>query len=170
LKPREEQAQVVVLAASRPHTWPAALRGLDLRPLLNLRSVPDRTMVIHGGRGLRQEVAVVRCGRFAGPRLGGRVAAGGSECVTWTEERAAHLDGRLVLQVDGNAAVVMTLAGARCGGPFGPEAFRSGDLEFRVQATFRASAPGFTWLNRVAAVGVARVGQRDRFYEIFEVR
>jgi hypothetical protein len=110
--------------------------------------------VPHGTR----VVVPISGGRFEGPRLRGRILAGGVDSTLLRPDGALELDARATLETDDGALVYLTYAGIRHGRPEVIEALARGEAVdpsryyFRVTPRFETSHPRYGFLNLLLAV------------------
>ena len=124
----------------------------------------------------RRRIIGITGGKFAGPRLSGRVLPGGADWQVIRADGVAYLDARYTLETGDGALIYVNNKGYR----HGPQDVigrlaRGEDVDpalYYMRATpwFETSAPQYAWLNRT--VCVARGARRPAAVEleIFEVR
>jgi hypothetical protein len=114
-------------------------------------------------------------GSFEGPRLRGKVLAGGMDQKLHRADGAMIPNVRLVLQCDDGALIYMTYSGIRHGPPgvmariARGEAVEPSEYYLRSTPTFETAAEPYAWLNRILAVGVGRRLADHAAYDIFEI-
>src|SRR5438445_5551759 len=108
-------------------------------PPQRLGAVPHGTRII----------APISSGTFEGPRLRGKVLAGGADWTTLRSDGVLELDLRITLETDDGALVHMTF--------FGMRDDVAGRGYFRTTPRFETAAPRYAFLNRVITVGAGRI-------------
>jgi len=126
-------------------------------------------------RGLRRIIPITG-GSVAGPRLNGRVLAGGADWQVVRADGVLELEARYTLESDNGVRIMITNRALRHGPPEVIERLTRGEsvdpalYYFRTVPQFEApTASAYAWLNRAIFVGVAE-RQSDaavvRFFEI----
>ncbi|HJZ70700.1 MAG TPA: DUF3237 domain-containing protein [Vicinamibacterales bacterium] len=101
-------------------------------------------------------------GSFEGERLRGRVLPGGDDWTVKRPDGVVELDLRVTLQTDDGAYIHMTFEGIRDDGATpGPY--------FRTVPRFETAEPKYAFLNRLLAVGAARIGADGPVHVIEEL-
>jgi hypothetical protein len=109
--------------------------------------------------GHRRTVAI-QGGRVAGPRLQGRILAGGTDWQILRPDGTADLDARYTIQTDQGALIYVVNRAVRHGPPeilqriSRGEPVEPGSYYFRSVATFETSSAECDWLTRAIIVGV----------------
>jgi len=148
--------------ASRSIPLAATELPMRTRPLISLRLSTAPTEVLGPGPlGLRV-VYPIRGGTFEGERLRGTVLPGGNDWTVQRPDGVLELDLRATLETDDQALIYLTFAGLRDdqapGGPY-----------FRTTPRFETAAPRYLFLNRLLAVGTARLERDGPVHVIEEV-
>jgi hypothetical protein len=122
-----------------------------------------------------RHIDMLGAGSFEGPRLKGKVLAGGMDQKLLRADGAMVPNVRLVLRCDDGALIYMTYSGIR----HGPgevmariargEAVAPSDYYLRNTPSFETAAEPYDWLNRIVAVGVGRRLPDHAAYDIFEI-
>ena len=105
---------------------------------------------------------VIKAGRFAGPRLNGRILDGGGDWMLVGDGGLAQLDVRKVLETDDGALIDLRYTGLYRFCPAVTARLAAGaetafgETQFQVQATFQTGDPRYDWLNTTLAAGEAR--------------
>jgi len=122
---------------------------------VNIAAAPRRELgtVPHGIRS----VVPVTGGDFAGPRLRGKVLAGGDDWLLLRPDGVLELDLRITLETDDHALIYMTFQGLRHGS------------YFRTLPRFETSAEPYAFLNRIMCVGVGEARPDGAVHRIDEV-
>ncbi|WP_138444172.1 DUF3237 domain-containing protein [Sinomonas susongensis] len=98
-------------------------------------------------------------GTAAGPRLTGRVLAGGADFQTLHSRELTELEARYALETEDGAVISVDNAALRSGSPeamgrlIRGEAVDPAEIYFRCAVRLRASAPAWDWVNRTLFVG-----------------
>ena len=148
---------------------------MQLRPLMTVTLAVDPAQrlgsVPHGTRSI---VPVIG-GTFEGPRLRGKVLAGGADWLLLRSDDVLELDLRITLETDDHALIYMTFQGLRHGPPEVFAAIGRGEVVdptsyyFRTLPRFETSAERYAFLNRVVAVGVGETRPGVALHRIDEV-
>ena len=143
---------------------------MNLRPLFTLQL---EVGPIQKPAGL--VIGVVSGGSFEGPRLKGRVLAGGSDWQRVQPDGSLRLDCRLVLETTQGELIAMTYSGVRAGPAEVLAKLASGapvpadEYYLRVQPAFATSSSRHAWLNTIVAVGEGARLPHGPVYSLFEV-
>lgn len=99
-------------------------------------------------------------GEFAGPRLKGKVMAGGTDFATLRGDGVIEVEVRGLLQTDDGAVIDIAYKGLIDAGPDAYAGFLAGSLpaELAVRAAPRLTAahPAYQWLNRRQFYSIGR--------------
>ena len=115
-------------------------------------------------------------GSFAGPRLQGRVLAGGADWQLIRADGTAHLDARYTLETTDGALIYVCNQGYRHGPKDVIERLARGeDIDpslyyMRTTPWFETSAPAYAWLNRAVCVGTGARRAQAVELEFYEVK
>jgi hypothetical protein len=148
---------------------------MDFRLLMTLQvavGVPQRIGAVpHGTR----VTAPVTDGRFEGPRLRGKVLAGGGDWTLLRGDGVLELDLRLALETDDGALIHMTSFGLRHGPPEVMAAIARRETVdpslywFRTTPRFETGHAKYAFLNRLLAVSSGDRRPEGPIYTIAEV-
>ena len=125
-------------------------------------------------RGMRA-IAPIAGGSFEGPRLRGKVLAGGADWTLLRSDGVLELDLRITLESDDGALIYVTSFGVRHGPPEALAALARGEAVdpssyyFRTTPRFETSAPQYVFLNRLIAVASGDRRASGPIYRIEEV-
>ena len=106
----------------------------------------------------RRRIIPITGGKFAGPRLAGRVLPGGADWQVIRADGVADLDARYTLETSDGALVYVRNRGYRHGPPEVLERLARGEpvdaasYYMRTTPWFETSAPQYAWLNRIVCV------------------
>jgi hypothetical protein len=134
-------------------------------PLQKLGAVPNGARVI----------APITGGTFEGPRLRGKVLAGGGDWTLSRSDAVLELDLRITLETDDGALINMSSFGLRHGPPEVLAALARGEsvdpakYYFRTAPRFETSAPSYAFLNRLIAVASGDRRATGPIYAINEI-
>lgn len=98
-------------------------------------------------------------GSVAGPRLAGRVLAGGADFQTLHTPELTGLDARYAVETDDGAIISVDNAALRAGNRAALERLARGEavdpveVYFRCAPRLRTSSPRWDWVNRTVFVG-----------------
>jgi len=151
------------------------MKPLRTQFLMTLRiEVTQSHMVGETPLGFRR-IDVFGGGGFEGPRLKGRILAGGSDMLLRRQDGAMAPDVRLTLETDDKALIFVAYRGYRHGPPEVMEAIARGEMVpaeryyLRNAPFFETAAAKYDWLNRVVSVGVGHREPTAAIYDIHEV-
>src|SRR4051812_49047876 len=145
------------------------------RPLLTLQVVVGQPQklgaVPHGTR----VIVPITGGSFDGPRLRGKVLAGGGDWTLLRGDGVLELDLRITLETDDGALIHMTSFGLRHGPPEVIAALARGEsvdpstYYFRTTPRFETGHPKYAFLNRLLAVSRGDRRAEGPIYTIDEI-
>lgn len=98
-------------------------------------------------------------GTATGPRLSGRVLAGGADFQTLHSPELTQLEARYAIEAEDGAVISVDNAALRSGSPEAMARLVRGEdvdpseIYFRCAVRLRASAAGWDWVNRTLFVG-----------------
>ena len=124
--------------------------------------------------GLRR-FDILKGGTFAGPRLKGRILAGGADMLLQRTDGAYHPDVRLAMETDDGDTVLITYRGIRMASEDVHQRLLQGDTvpytEFYLRNApfFETSSKKYDWLNRILTIGIGRRDGPWVIYEVFEI-
>lgn len=124
--------------------------------------------------GLRR-FDILKGGTFEGPRLKGRLYAGGADMLLQRTDGAYHPDVRLALETDDGETVLITYRGIRIASDEVHHRLARNEIvpytEFYLRNApfFETSAKQYDWLNRILSIGVGRREGPWVIYEVFEI-
>jgi hypothetical protein len=123
----------------------------------------------------RRRIIGITGGKFAGPRLSGRILPGGADWQVIRADGVAYLDARYTLETGDGALIYVNNKGYRHGPRDVIERLARGEAVdpalYYMRATpwFETSAPAYAWLNRAicVATGARRAAAVELdFYEV----
>ncbi len=126
----------------------------------------------HGNR----QIVYVTGGSFEGPRLKGKVLAGGGDWVLVRPDGVGDLDVRVTLQTDDGALIYVTYRGYLTKILEVLPRWAAGEQipheEYYLMITpyFETSAAQYAWLQQVVAIGRGSLIQGGVSYQVFAVR
>ena len=145
------------------------------RLLMMLRVVvppPQRLGALpHGTR----VIAPIMSGGFEGPRLRGKVLAGGGDWTLLRSDGVLELDLRITLETDDGAYISMSSFGLRHGSREVLAALAAGEsidpstYYFRTAVRFATSAPRYAFLNQLIAIASGDRRPSGPLYTVEEV-
>jgi len=106
----------------------------------------------------RRRIIAITGGQFSGPRLSGRVLAGGADWQLVRGDGVAYLDARYTLETSDGALIYVSNRGYRHGPPEVIERLARGEdvdpalYYMRATPWFETAAPKYAWLNRTICV------------------
>jgi len=145
---------------------------LKLKPLLSFSNPVTVQPIGHTPFGERTTY-IVGEGAFTGPKLNGRILAGGGDWFVRGANDLARLDVRKTFQTDDGALIHVTYIGlykfnaavSRTLAAGGDSQF--GDTLFMAQVQFETGDPRYSWLNETLAVAEARETAAGVEYQLF---
>jgi hypothetical protein len=145
------------------------------RPLLTLQVVVGQPQklgaVPHGTR----VIVPITGGSFDGPRLRGKVLAGGGDWTLLRSDGVLELDLRITLETDDGALIYLTSFGLRHGPPEVLAALARGEsvdpsrYYFRTAPRFETAASQYAFLNRLIAIASGDRRPSGPIYTIEEI-
>jgi Protein of unknown function (DUF3237) len=123
----------------------------------------------------RRRIIGITGGKFAGPRLAGRILPGGADWQVIRADGVAYLDARYTLETGDGALIYVNNKGYRHGPKDVIERMARGEevdpalYYMRATPWFETSAPAYAWLNRAicVATGARRAAAVELdFYEV----
>ena len=114
-------------------------------------------------------------GRFEGPRLKGKLLAGGSDAMLIRSDGVVVPDVRLTLQTDDAELIFMRYGGMRHGPPETMERLARGEpvdpaeYYFRITPQFETGSSKYAWLNKIIAVGTGSRRQTGPIYDVYAI-
>ena len=123
----------------------------------------------------RRRIIGITGGKFAGPRLSGRILPGGADWQVIRGDGVAYLDARYTLETSDGALIYVNNKGYRHGPKEVIEKLARGEdvdpalYYMRATPWFETAAPAYAWLNRAicVATGARRAAAVELdFYEV----
>ncbi len=114
-------------------------------------------------------------GTVSGPRLKGKILAGGADWQIVRTDGVADIFAKYTFQIDGGGLVLVTSAGLRHGPPeviaklAQGEAVPRDQYYFRTCVRFETADPEAGWLNRVLTIAVGAREKMKVRLDLFEV-
>ncbi len=124
--------------------------------------------------GLRR-FDILQGGTFEGPRIKGRILAGGADMLLQRTDGAYHPDVRLAMETDDGETVLITYRGIRIASDAVHQRLLRNEIvpytEFYLRNApfFETSSKKYDWLNRILSIGVGRREGPWVIYEVFEI-
>ena len=132
------------------------------RPLMTLRLTTAPTQNIGAGPHGTRVTFPITGGSFEGDRLRGKVLAGGDDWTVKRPDGVLELDLRITLETDDGALIHMTFEGLRDDGA-------PGAPYFRTTPRFETAEGKYSFLNRLLAVGTAKIGADGPVHVLEEI-
>lgn len=124
----------------------------------------------------RRRVFPVSGGEFTGERIRGSVLpVAGSDLLLTRSDGSSQQDVRMVLRTGDGALILMTYRGVRHASAevnariARGEPVAASEYYLRTAPFFETSSPTYSWLNKIAAIGVGERRPEDVVYEVFEI-
>ncbi|WP_436772570.1 DUF3237 domain-containing protein [Yinghuangia sp. YIM S09857] len=129
--------------------------------VFEIRAQVSETLHIGHGDGETTEFTPIVGGGVSGPRLTGKVLAGGGD---WSSTRGevCELEARYLVQADDGTVIDIVNRGFYHPAPNGPDQYDGGikvseaGHYYRTSPVFRTDAPAHRWLAETVFVGLAR--------------
>ncbi len=124
--------------------------------------------------GIRRIIPIAG-GTFEGPKLRGKVLAGGGDWMLVRSDGVAQIDVRLTLQTDDGDLIFMSYGGFAHGPKEVMERLGRGEAVdptayyLRVTPLFETASQKYGWLNRVVAVGTGQRLPEGLVYDVYEI-
>ena len=140
----------------------------DLDPPLDFGTGPFGRRVLFGAAG----------GSFEGPKLRGKVVAGGGDWALFRPDGTLTVDVRLTLRTDDGALVYMTYGGrwvtppelrAQMADPVERYRVDPARYYFRTNPLFETGAKLYAWLNDIVCIGIGYLIEGGVAYRVSEV-
>ena len=137
--------------------------AITLTPLFTMTAELESPLVVGPGPAGNRMIFEVVSGSIEGDRIRGTLRGGSSaDWLTMDAAGIGTLDVRALVETDGGALVFVQYQGRAD--------FSVGlDQPIRIAPRFETSAPAYTWLNAVQAVGVGRLDGSTLTYEVAAV-
>ena len=132
---------------------------MNSRPLMSLQVTVTSPQKIGSVPLGTRTTAPISSGQFEGPRLRGKVLAGGGDWTLLRPDGVLELDLRITLETDDGALIHLASFGLRRGPPEVLAALARGETVdpasyyFRTLPRFETAAPKYAFLNEILAVG-----------------
>jgi hypothetical protein len=149
----------------------------DIRTELLFKIVLDVPTIRDLGKtpyGMRR-IAQIAGGTFEGPKLAGKVLAGGGDWLLLRADGVLQLDVRVTLQTHDEQLIYMTYKGFRHGPKDVMDRLNRGEsvdpslYYFRATPYFETSSDKYSWLNGVCTVATGQRSASGPTYHVFQV-
>jgi len=126
----------------------------NLVPVADLEAGVGEPVEIGRVGGNRRRVIPILGGDVRGPRIHGKVLAGGADYQIMRGDGVTELEARYVIRTDDGHLIYVENRGLRWGPPELMEQLRRGEpvdpalIYFRATPRFETAAPGYEWLMR----------------------
>ena len=127
---------------------------------------------LHGNR----QIFYVTDGSFEGPRLKGKVLAGGGDWLLVRPDGVGELDVRATIRTDDGVLIYMTYRGYITNVPEIVPRWTAGEqipheeYYFAVTPYYETNAPQYAWLQQVVVIGMGSLIPGGVSYQVFAVR
>lgn len=124
----------------------------------------------------RRRIIGITGGKFAGPRLSGRILPGGADWQVIRSDGVAYLDARYTLETGDGALIYVNNKGYRHGPKEVIEQMAKGEnvdparYYMRTTPWFETSAPAYAWLNKIICVATGARRPAGVELDFFEVK
>ncbi|MBI1262532.1 MAG: DUF3237 family protein [Rhizobiales bacterium] len=125
-------------------------------------------------------IAYVKEGRFTGPKMKGKVLAGGGDWALVRGDGVLVIDVRITIETDDGVRIYVSYGGRISGSPevLGQllDPTKAGDVDpasyyFRTNPLFDAPVNSdYAWLNGMAAIGIGRFTSTGVSYDVHLIR
>lgn len=149
----------------------------DIRTELLFKIVLDVPTIRDLGKtpyGMRR-IAQIAGGTFEGPKLAGKVLAGGGDWLLLRADGVLQLDVRVTLQTNDEQLIYMTYKGFRHGPKDVMDRLNRGEsvdpslYYFRATPYFETSSDKYGWLNGICTVATGQRSASGPTYHVFQV-
>jgi len=146
----------------------------SLEYLMRVRIAAEAPLTLGGPWGERRLVPITG-GEFSGPRLQGRVLAGGGDWLVQRSDGCFQLDARYTLETNDGALIYVQDRGLRHGPPkvmarlAQGEAVAPDEYCFRNNAVLETAAEDYAWLNQLVIIGSGMRGPDGVVIEFYAV-
>jgi hypothetical protein len=148
---------------------------LEDRPIFTVEAELEAVVTLgHTPAGERRHVGITG-GTVRGPKLNGRILAGGADWQLVRGDGAADIQARYVIESEGGGRVLVDSKGLRHGPPDVIEKLARGETVdlaryyFRTVMRFETADPALDWLNRILALARGERRARSVRLDVFEV-
>ena len=124
----------------------------------------------------RRRIIDIVGGSFDGPRMRGRILAGGADWQVTLSDSVTFVEARYTIETDDGALIYVRNHGYRHGDPkviaqlLRGETVDPGDYYFRTTPVFETAAPQYDWLNRTIFVASGRRHPSAVELNVYEVK
>jgi hypothetical protein len=124
----------------------------------------------------RRRIIDITGGTFEGPRMKGRILAGGADWQVALSESVTFLEARYTIETDDAALIYVRNHGYRHGDPaviarlVRGEPVDPSEYYFRTTPSFETSAPAYDWLNRTMFIATGRRHPAAVELDVYEVK
>ena len=149
---------------------------LELEPLMQVKVTLEPVRDLGDTPLGRRRIIGISGGKFAGPRLSGRILPGGADWQVIRSDGVAYLDARYTLETDDGALLYVNNKGYRHGPKDVIERMARGEevdpalYYMRTTPWFETSAPQYAWLNRTVCVAAGARRMNAVELEVFAVK
>ena len=149
---------------------------IELAPLLHIKVTLEPIRDLGDTPLGRRRIIGITGGSFSGPKLAGKVLAGGADWQLIRSDGSAYLDARYTLQTDDGALIYVNNKGYRHGPKDVIERLARGEdvdpAQYYMRATpwFETSAEKYAWLNRTICVATGARRAAAVELDFFEVK
>ncbi len=139
--------------------------------VLDVPTIRDLGPTPYGNR----RIAQIAGGHFEGPKIKGKVLAGGGDWLLLRHDGVLQLDVRVTLETDDKHLVYMTYKGFRHGPKDVIDRLNRGEpvdpslYYFRSTPYFETSSDKYAWLNRICSVATGQRTASGPTYHVYQV-
>jgi hypothetical protein len=149
---------------------------IELSPLMNVKVTLEPPRELGDTPLGRRRIIGISGGEFSGPRLQGRILAGGADWQLIRPDGVACLDARYTLETADGALIYVNNKGYRHGPKEAIERLGRGEevdpalYYMRATPWFETAAPAYAWLNRTICVATGARRAASVELDFFEVK
>jgi hypothetical protein len=141
-----------------------------LRFLYSSRIEIDPPLIVGQSPYGERRIINITGGRFSGPRLSGRVLAGGADWQIIRPDGITEVEARYTLETQDGALIYIYNRGLRHGPPeVIARDVDPGEYYFRTMPVFETGASDYAWLNGVVAIAAGQRQADEVIITVYEV-
>ena len=144
-------------------------------PIFTVQAELDAILSLGNTPYGERRVIGIRDGTVSGPKLNGRILAGGADWQIVRADGAADIQARYTIETDKGARILVSSDGVRHGPSAVLESLARGDrvdpglYYFRTVMRFETADPAVDWLNRILALARGQREARSVRLDVYEV-
>ncbi len=154
---------------------PKVARKPSVEFLYTSRIEVDPALIVGQSPYGERRIIHIKGGDFSGPKLSGRVLAGGADWQIIRSDGVAELEARYTLETHDGALIYVYNRGLRHGPKAVIERLSSGEnvdpdeYYFRTTPIFETGAADYAWLNRIVTIATGQRRADEVIITVYEV-